>query len=315
MYPIKLKPATKDYIWGGNQLKKIWKKESSSDNIAESWELSCHKDEESTILNGEFKGKTLSYVLENHKEFLGNNALQFKFFPILIKLIDAASNLSIQVHPSDEYALLNEGQYGKTEMWYIVDAKEGAGVYCGFKKPYTIQEIEKALRDNKILDVLNFIQVKKGDCIFIPSGTVHAICGGLLICEVQQNSSLTYRLYDYDRVGKDGKKRELHIDKSLKVIDPTKVCKVNEGVVCISNEEKELASCKYFKVKELKIENKKFININEDSFISLTVVSGEGCISVDGNEEKLSLGDTCFVPANSKECYLDGAMTLIEAYV
>ncbi len=315
MYPIKLKPATKAYIWGGKALKEEWNKQSDSDIIAESWELSCHKDGQSIVDNGEFKGKTLSEVVDANKDFLGNNGKKFQFFPVLIKLIDAASNLSIQVHPSDEYALKNEGQFGKTEMWYVVDAKQGAGVYCGFKKPYSMEEVEKALKENKILDVLNFIEVKKGDCIFIPSGTVHAICGGLLICEIQQNSSLTYRLYDYDRVDKNGNKRELHIDKSLKVIDSTKVCKVNEEVKVVSDSEKLLATCKYFTGREYEVNGEKQINMTDDSFASVTVVKGNGSIVFDGVEEKANLGDTFFIPAGNVSYTLKGNMTVVEARV
>ena len=314
MYALKLIPATKDYIWGGENLKKYWNKKSENDVIAESWELSCHKDGESIIANGEYKGKTLSEVLDKNPQMKGKNALKFQFFPILIKLIDAKTNLSIQVHPSDEYALKNEGQFGKSEMWYIVDAIPGGGVYCGFKEAYSIQEVEKALRENRILDVLNFIEVKKGDCIYIPAGTVHAICGGLLICEVQQNSSLTYRLYDYDRVDKNGNKRELHIDKSLKVIDSKRVCKVNEEVKVIDENKKLLASCKYFTTTQIKADGTLKVEVDENSFASITVVEGAGEVIVDGNKETLKLGDTCFIPAGSSYT-LNGKMTIIEARV
>ena len=231
IYPMKLKPATKDYVWGGSRLKREWKKPAEGGVIAESWELSCHNDGMSVIENGEYAGMPLGELLEHMPIYKGEKCEQFEFFPILIKLIDAKTNLSIQVHPSDEYALAHEGQYGKSEMWYIIDAEEGSGVYCGLKRAVGKDELEAALKGGKILDLLNFIPVKKGDSIYIPSGTVHAICGGLLICEVQQNSSLTYRLYDYDRVGKDGKKRELHIEKALQVVNTSAVTAPNENVV------------------------------------------------------------------------------------
>ncbi len=314
MYAMKLIPATKDYIWGGNTLRRVWNKHTDKDIIAESWELSCHKEGESIVANGEYVGKTLSSVLEMKPQMKGKKALDFQFFPILIKLIDAKTNLSIQVHPSDEYALQNEGQFGKSEMWYIVDAVDGGGVYCGFKEPYSIEDVEKALRENRIIELLNFIEVKKGDCIYIPAGTVHAICGGLLICEVQQNSSLTYRLYDYDRVDKFGNKRELHIDKSLKVIDPTKVCKVNEEVKVIDENRKQLASCKYFTTTEIKVDGEVEIEVDDSSFASITVVEGNGGVVVDGNLETLDLGDTCFIPAGCNYT-LKGRMTIIEARV
>ncbi len=314
MYPIKLTPTTKDYIWGGDTLKKEWGKKTDKSCIAECWELSCHKDGPSYIVNGEFNGLTLQELIDKNPSMAGKKASNFQFFPILIKLIDAKTNLSIQVHPSDEYALKNEGQFGKSEMWYIVDAKEGSGVYCGFKEKYDISEVEKALKENRILDILNFIEVKKGDCIYIPSGTVHAICGGLLICEIQQNSSLTYRLYDYDRVDAFGKKRELHIDKSLKVIDSSKVCKVNEEVKIIDDKTKLLAQCKYFTTREITVDDEREIEVDDSSFASITVVDGNGEIIVDNNLEKINRGDTVFIPAgyNYK---LNGKMVVIEARI
>ena len=312
MYALKLTPALKDYIWGGNALKGKWGKKTDKDVIAESWELSCHKDGESVISNGEYAGMTLSEFIAKNPPVSGFKAQAFKFFPILIKLIDAKTNLSIQVHPSDDYALVNEGQFGKSEMWYIVDAKEGSGVYCGFKEKYSIEEVAKALKENRILDLLNFIEAKKGDCIYIPAGTVHAICGGLLICEIQQNSSLTYRLYDYDRVDAKGNKRELHIDKSLKVIDSSRVCKMNDGVKQLDQDTKLLASCKYFETKEIKIDGEKTIQGTMETFKSITVVDGEGIISVDGNRDPLNLGDTCFIPAGH-DYTVKGKMTIIEA--
>lgn len=314
MYPIKLTPTTKDYIWGGDTLKKEWGKKTDKSCIAECWELSCHKDGPSYIVNGGFNGLTLQELIDKNPSMAGKKASNFQFFPILIKLIDAKTNLSIQVHPSDEYALKNEGQFGKSEMWYIVDAKEGSGVYCGFKEKYDISEVEKALKENRILDILNFIEVKKGDCIYIPSGTVHAICGGLLICEIQQNSSLTYRLYDYDRVDAFGKKRELHIDKSLKVIDSSKVCKVNEEVKIIDDKTKLLAQCKYFTTREITVDGEREIEVDDSSFASITVVDGNGEIIVDNNLEKINRGDTVFIPAgyNYK---LNGKMVVIEARI
>lgn len=314
MYALKLIPATKDFIWGGDSLKKKWNKKTDKDIIAESWELSCHKEGPSIIANGEYKGMSLSDLLDKTPDLKGKKALNFKFFPILIKLIDAKTNLSIQVHPSDEYALANEGQFGKTEMWYIVDVKEGGGVYCGFKEKYSIDEVAQAIKENRIMDILNFVEVKKGDCIYIPSGTVHAICGGLLICEVQQNSSLTYRLYDYDRVDAKGNKRELHIEKSLKVIDPQRVGIVNEEVKQLDENKKLLASCKYFTTTEIKVDGTLDVEVNGDSFASITVVDGCGEVIVDGNKEVLALGDTCFIPANYNYT-LNGKMTIIEARV
>ncbi len=315
IYPMRLKPATKDYVWGGSRLKREWKKPADGDVIAESWELSCHKDGLSVIENGEYEGMPLGDLLEHMPIYKGKKCEQFEFFPILIKLIDAKTNLSIQVHPSDEYALDNEGQYGKSEMWYIVDAQEGSGVYCGFKKPISAQELEGALKDGKILGYLNFIPVKRGDSIYIPSGTVHAICGGLLICEVQQNSSLTYRLYDYDRVDKTGKKRELHIDKALQVVNTAAVTKPNQDVVRENECVRRLASCKYFTVREITVAPEYKGRVDEECFLSLTCTRGDGLLEWQDSTFTVDLGDTFFLPAGLGDYTLRGNMTLIAASV
>lgn len=315
LYPMKLIPAVKDYVWGGSRLKSEWGKISDSETIAESWELSCHNDGAAVIADGEYSGRTLKSVLEQNPALKGKKCDLFEFFPILIKLIDAKSDLSIQVHPDDVYALEKEGQYGKTEMWYIVDCDEGSGVYCGFKKPVSKAELECALRSGNITDYLNFIQVKKGDCIFIPSGTVHAICGGLLICEVQQNSSLTYRLYDYDRKDKNGNKRPLHIEKALDVVDTGKVCKLNESVKQLSDNVRQLADCRYFTTYEIKVRSEYNGNADSGCFISLTCVEGCGCIEHSGKSYAVSRGDTYFLPAGLGNFTLKGNMTVISATV
>lgn len=214
---LKLKPACKDYLWGGHRLVEEYGIEYDGDILAEAWELSCHPDGPSVITNGEYAGKTLKeFIDEKGMEVLGLHCRRFREFPILTKFIDARDNLSIQVHPGNSYALKNEGQYGKTEMWYVLDAEEGAILYYGFKKEITKEEFARRIKDNTILEVLNAVEVHKGDVLFIESGTLHAIGKGLLIAEIQQNSNVTYRIYDYGRVGKDGKKRDLHIEKALR---------------------------------------------------------------------------------------------------
>ena len=315
IYPMKLRPATKDYVWGGKRLKSGWNKPAEGDVIAESWELSCHNDGMSVIENGEYAGMPLGEMLAHMPIYKGKACEQFEFFPILIKLIDASSDLSVQVHPSDEYALANEGQYGKSEMWYVVEANEGAGVYCGFKKEIDKEQLKNALYAGEILPLLNFIPVKEGDSIYIPSGTVHAICGGLLICEVQQNSSLTYRLYDYDRVDKTGKKRELHIEKALKVVNTSAVCKVNESVVRESENVRRLAENKYFTVREISVDPLFKGSVDEDCFLSLTCIKGDGVLVWGEEELKIERGDTYFLPAGLGEFSLRGEMKLISARV
>ena len=307
--PLKLKPALKDYIWGGDRLIKDWNKSSEKNVVAESWEMSCHNGGPSVIDGGEYDGKLLKDVI--NADMLGENAKKFEFFPILVKLIDAKDNLSIQVHPDDDYALKNEGEYGKTEMWYVVEANEGAGVYCGFNKEYTKDEVKKALKDGVITDILNFIEVKSGDTLFINSGTVHAICGGLLIAEIQQNSSLTYRLFDYNRVDKDGNKRELHIAKSIDVIDSSRVVSANETVNVIDGVTRELAKCKYFTAYVHSVNSTYDINVTEESFVGITAIGGVGNIEYNGVSYPIEKGDTYFIPAGMGKVTLKGAIEAI----
>ncbi|MCI8421081.1 MAG: mannose-6-phosphate isomerase [Clostridia bacterium] len=315
-YPMKLIPATVEAVWGGTRLMDgKWNKKGVGANIAESWELACHEKGESMIVNGEFSSRKLSGVLLDNPDFLGKKGKEFSFFPILVKLIDSKDNLSIQVHPNDEYAMRVEGEYGKTEMWYIVDAKKGGGVYCGFKEPISKEQLAKALAEGKITDYLNFIEVKKGDCLFIPAGTVHAICGGILLCEVQQNSSITYRLYDYDRVDGNGNKRQLHIDKAIEVTDTSKVVKANENSEKIDENTLMLASCKYFTASEITCNEEYTFEVDEDSFVSLTVVDGSGAIMANGSCITLDLGDTVFLPAGLGKVDIYGNLKAISARV
>ena len=215
-YPMKLTAPLKDYLWGGTRLKEEYGKETALEKVAESWELACHRDGHSVIANGPAEGQTLeAWLTRAGREMLGTNAARFPYFPLLVKLIDAHDDLSVQVHPDDDYALRIEGEYGKTEMWYIVDAAPGAELLYGFRREITKEEFRQRIADHTLLDAVCRVPVKKGDVFFIPAGTLHAIGKGILICEIQQNSNTTYRVYDYGRVGADGKLRDLHIDKGI----------------------------------------------------------------------------------------------------
>lgn len=286
MEVVKLRPYIKEIVWGGNTLRN-YGKEAPFSNIAECWELSLHKEGSSVIASGADEGKLLSDVLA--KEDIGTKCDKFPFFPTLIKLIDADRELSVQVHPSDEYALKNEKQFGKTEMWYILEAKNGAGIYLGFKRNTSKEEVEKKIKNNTLVDLLNFIPVKPGDCYFVKSGTVHAIGAGITLFEVQQNSSLTYRLYDWGKLGMDGKPRELHIEKSLKILDYKKFKKQNF-------ENPLLGECDYFSTYELSVKKAKIIEANKGSFISITFVEGSGKL----NNISFAKGDTFFIPSGKK---------------
>ena len=216
---LKLSPIFKDYIWGGTRLRDDFKMETDIDPVAEGWMLACHKDGMNTVDGGKYDKKTLQEVIdiEGSEKVLGKNSKKFDYFPVLIKIIDAKNNLSIQVHPDDEYAKRVEHEFGKTEIWYVLDADNDAQLIYGFKNKISKEDFRKAIENNTLPEVLNSVKVQKGDLFFIEAGTVHAIGKGTLIAEIQQNSNSTYRVYDYGRLGKDGKPRELHIDKAVDV--------------------------------------------------------------------------------------------------
>ena len=297
---VKLAPAVKDYIWGGTYFK-AFNKGVSLERVSECWELSVRDVDSSIIASGKDKGKLLVDVI--NKEDVGPIQDRFKYFPILIKLIDAKENLSIQVHPSDDYALKNENSFGKSEMWHIISADKGSGLYVGLNKKCSKEEIKQALENGNILDYLNFFPVKPGDTFIIDPGTIHAIGKGVRLIEIQQNSNLTYRLYDYNRVDKFGNPRELHIRKALEVINYNKYkVKKSDGNLLADNQ--------YFTVKEVSFNGEIELKADEKSFISFTFLSGEGKVDdIDFNQY-----DTFFLPYG-KKCLVKGKGTLISSSV
>ncbi|MDE6150296.1 MAG: class I mannose-6-phosphate isomerase [Ruminococcus sp.] len=308
MAVLKLTPAFKDYLWGGTRLRDDFQKDCDFDKIAESWELSCHKDGPSTISNGEFKGLTLAeYIEKAGKSVLGTDCEKFDNFPILIKLIDAKDNLSVQVHPDNEYALRVEGEYGKTEMWYIVDCDEGATLLYGFKDTISKDEFAQRIADNTLLEVTNAVPVKKGDVFFIQAGTLHAIGKGILIAEIQQNSNTTYRIYDYGRVGNDGKPRELHVEKAKDVTDlcPAKAYPETPVEQKDGYTSKLLSSCDYFTTYAIDVDSKAVLEADEKSFASLLILEGEGKVIGDDTVE-FRKGDSIFIPAGTGKFAVDG---------
>ena len=308
MKSIKLKPAYKNYIWGGEKLRSIYGKETNIRPIAESWELSCHPDGLSTIDGGVYDGKTLKTYINENSGCLGT-LCKFDELPILIKLIDAKDNLSVQVHPNDEQAKAWENQNGKTEMWYVVQADKGAKITCGMKKDITEEEFKKAIKNNTVEELLNTVPSKKGDVFFVEAGTVHAIGKGNVIAEIQQNSNVTYRLYDYGRIGKDGKTRELHVEKgvkasNLKTNKPRKIPTCSVGT-------RLLGSCEYFAVKEIKVSGSITLCADEKSYHAIMAVDGEAEIVTDNNSQKIKLGETVFIPANAGKYTLSGKSTIL----
>ena len=308
---LKLKPATKDYIWGGTTLKNEWGKLSDTQKIAECWEFSLYPSSESRIVGGEFDGLTLAELREKKPELFGVNCEKFASFPMLIKLIDACDNLSVQVHPNDEYALKNENSLGKTEIWYIADAKEGAQIYYGLNSDLTREAFVQSIKDNTITDKLNAVKVKKGDFFFVEAGTMHALGAGVIVLEVQENSNLTYRVYDYGRRDAMGRQRELHVEKAIDVTTLAKQeipCQEKCYLAHQGAKVRTLACTDYFNTEEVVIEDCYEIYC-ESSFVTFTVVDGQGRMG----EFALNKGDTYMLPAKTKEkIYADKALTIIK---
>ena len=293
---LKLQPIIKSYIWGGTFFKGF--RNCEEETISESWELSIRKDNNNPVVGF---SQTLNELLT--EEDLGPNCKRFPYFPLLVKLIDARDNLSIQVHPSDEYALKHENSFGKSEMWHIIDAEPNSGLYVGLKRDYSQSELEARLKDNTIEECLNFFKVKPGDTFLINPGTIHAIGKGVRLIEIQQNSDLTYRLYDYQRKDKNGHYRELHIDKALKVIDYHKYngAQISGDV---------LADNQYFKVVKKEVKGELEITANEGSFLTFTFIDGEGKV----DDIEYQKYNTFFLP-NNRKCLIKGVGTIIVSSV
>lgn len=313
---IFMEPIYKDYIWGGNKLKTKLNKNTPYDKTAESWEISANKNGNCQILNEEYNNKTL-YDLFNDKEIkkeiFGTKCLNLNEFPILIKYIDAKDDLSIQVHPDDNYAHKNGEKHGKNELWYIMDCEENSQIINGFKNDIVHSELKKSIEDNTIKNHLNYSRIKKGDSIYIEAGTVHAILKNNLICEIQQNCDITYRVYDWDRVDKNGEKRILHKKEALDVIKThlKSIIKNSSNNELIQN----LIKNEYFVTDKINC-NDKFKDIsNKETFYAINVVKGEGVIKFNNKEIKIKLGDSFIIPASLGSYEILGKIELLKSYV
>lgn len=318
MYPMKLKPALKDYVWGGKRFIDEFGVQTSLDKISEVWALSAHNDGPCTVMNGEFKGEIFADVIQKSGiNILGSKAEKYGEFPILVKLIDAADDLSVQVHPDDDYALLHENDFGKTEAWFILDALPGAKLVYGFKEDITKDEFEESIKNHTLTEKLNYVPVKKGDLFFIDSGTIHAIGKGILLAEIQQSSNVTYRVYDYDRLGNDGKARDLHVEKAL-AVTKTEKPKIPYGQVkpTIINKEYALTylvDSKFFMTNFIQLYKEYHAVADITSFIFLLNVSGECVLSTQKNEDIiLNKGEGVFIPAGTGEYILTGTADVLE---
>lgn len=303
---VKLQPVFKDNLWGGTKIRDCLGKDvGGMDIIAESWELSAHSAGESKIASGDFKGKKLSeYIDIIGKEKLGWKAQNYERLPLMVKFIDAKDNLSVQVHPADEYAMTVEKEFGKNEMWYILDADEDSYIYDGFNKDVTADEIRERIKNDTLTQVLNKVSVKKGETYFLKAGTVHAIGAGCFICEIQQSSNVTYRLYDYGRKDKNGQLRELHIDKALDVLNMKasnpKPADMYESIMQNNYVKRLIGQCKYFTVNQYFVDGECSLPSSESSFQVFVNIHGSGIISDGVNSYNTKLGDTWFCTCKQK---------------
>ncbi len=312
--PIKLIPVFKEIVWGGNRLKENYGFVSELSNIAEAWMLCARQDGDNIIANGEHKGESFTKFIKENKTLLGSKGEKYEEFPLLIKFIDAKSDLSVQVHPDDEYARVHENSYGKTEAWYILDCDDGAELIYGFNKELSSDEFRKSIEDNTFLDYVNKVKVKKGDVFFINAGTLHAIGSGILLAEVQQNCNTTYRVYDYNRLV-DGKPRELHVEKAIDVTDT--VPPVRDGspdaapVVNGNATEQALCQCEFFKMDTISVNGNYTLSVTADSFVSLLVLDGAGDLSANGESFSLAAGESIFIPAGCGDVNINGNISLL----
>ncbi|AXT61843.1 mannose-6-phosphate isomerase [Aquimarina sp. AD10] len=322
LYPLKFHPILKEKIWGGNKLKTILHKKTTQENVGESWEISTVNEQISIVSNGQFEGKNLKELIEEFKgKILGERVYQ-EFgdqFPLLIKFIDAKTDLSVQLHPNDELAKKRHNSFGKTEMWYVAQADENAKLIIGFNKDTNKEEYEDFLNKGKITELLNFEEISEGDSYFINAGRIHAIGGGSLIAEIQQTSDITYRVYDWDRQDKEGNYRELHTDLALDALDFKAEDDFKLKYALEKNKVNQLISSKYFTTNTLSIDQSTERTYKDlDSFKILMCVRGKGEIKTNEITTTISLGETVLIPSRIDNLFLENVsneMKLLEVYI
>ncbi|WP_116770181.1 type I phosphomannose isomerase catalytic subunit [Maribacter litoralis] len=308
MHPLKFKPILKERLWGGTKLKEVFGKPIESDITGESWELSTVPGDISVVANGSLEGKSLQELIDsNAEELLGKSVVERfgKEFPILIKFIDAKQDLSIQLHPNDALAKERHNSFGKTEMWYIMDADPKAELIVGFNKDVTKEEYAESVANDTLLDLLNYEQVKEGDTFFINTGKIHAIGAGVMLAEIQQTSDVTYRVFDFNRKDKEGNLRELHTDLALDAVDYEKKDDFIVSYDKTKNEVNTMVDCPYFKTNFIELtENLDLDTAQRDSFTIYMCVGGEAKISTAEGEVSIKSGETALLPASTQKISL-----------
>ncbi len=320
-YPFKFRPIYKDYIWGGRYFEKLGRKLPEG-LVAESWEVSCHKNGLSVVANGEFAGRTLTELIESDPvNIVGLNfPSRCKEIPILIKLIDANDKLSVQVHPDDNYAAVFENSLGKNEMWYIIDTKPGAKLVVGLKKDVTREKFLRAVKENHLEECLLQVEVMPGDVINIPAGTIHSIGEGIVIAEIQQTSDITYRLFDYNRVDRNGVGRQLHLDKAIDVIN---FKNENRNIKCEGVKVKVNEACsktvfvanRYFACERYELSGEVVEKCDGSKFYIYIFVEGNGVIKAEKANVKVNAGETVYLPAALGEYSVSGKLKALKAYI
>ena len=317
LYPLQFQPILKDRIWGGTKLKTYLNKPITSEITGESWEISTVENDVSVIANGFFKGKSLNEIIsEFPKEVLGTKVHeQFgQQFPLLFKYLDAREDLSIQVHPNDELAAKRHNSFGKTEMWYVMQADDNARLIVGFKEKSSKEAYQKSLENKTIIDILDTKKVKKGDVFFLETGTVHAIGAGIVIAEIQQTSDITYRLYDFDRVDAQGNTRELHVDLALDAINYN-VVKAQKDYSKVKNSSNEMVNCPYFTTNFIPLDGKIEVEKDKKSFTVYMCVEGNFELEYKGENYNYKTGDTVLIPAEMEIFEINGKASLLEIYI
>lgn len=303
---LKMKPVFKEMIWGGHKLRDVYGYDIPSDNTGECWAISAHKNGDCLIADGEFEGKSLSWLFDNHRELFGG--IEGNQFPLLVKIIDAKNDLSVQVHPDDTYAGEHEHSLGKTECWYVLQADEGTNMVMGHHAK-SKEEFVKAIEEDDYDNLLNKFQIKKGDFFYIPSGTLHAICSGSLIYEAQQSSDITYRVYDYHRKDKDGHERQLHVQQSIDVTNISADADQQKEFVSVPLENGTrtcMVESEFFKVYSYKMTGKNTV-VNDAPFQMVSVIDGEGTL----NGDAVKKGDHFVICSDQKETDFDGNMEVM----
>lgn len=302
-YPIKFTPILKDKLWGGDKLVAQLNKQSDLKNVGESWEISDVDGNISIVSNGEYKGLSLQELLKTYtSEFVGkkNYELFGNDFPLLIKFIDAKQDLSVQVHPDNELSKKRHNSFGKTEMWYIMQADAGSRLILGFNETISAEKYVQLLEEKNIMSVMNEVEVEVGDSFFIETGTVHAIGAGIVLAEIQQTSDITYRIYDFDRVDDQGNTRELHTELAIDALNFSDKLDAERTYSTNENELNNVVTCEYFKTNVLPVSGDVKLDYNKtDSFVIFMCVEGEAEISVDGVKEKVVFGETVLIPATA----------------